>query len=203
MSSSLSNMFSVLYNTEDRTLNTSQAIQYLKQLPDDLLDDVINYFDGDDINERRMNWYYELAQQRYEEGGKEELIKELLYKTENILDNDADLDSDDFYHRMSIEFKEQLQDGDFDEFLQQLWNSCIDYQGVEDDSFSPSLYRLADRINDTSDYSYDDYIDIAKDVLQGSADSKSMDNIIITDAGIYNTGIGVGGEYGATLPDWD
>ena len=80
---------------------------------------------------------------------------------------------------MSIEFKEQLQDGNFDEFLQQLWNSCIDYQGVEDDSFSPSLYRLADRINDTSDYSYDDYIDIAKDVLQASADSKSMDNIII------------------------
>ena len=80
---------------------------------------------------------------------------------------------------MSIEFKEQLQDGDFDEFLQQLWNSCIDNQGVEDDSFSPSLYNLKNRINDTSDYSYDDYIDIAKDVLQGSADSKSMDNIII------------------------
>ena len=168
-----------LYNTEDRVLNTNQSIEYLKQLPDDLLDDVINYFDDDDINERRMNWYYELAQERYDEGGKEELIKELLYKTENILDNDADLDSDDFYHRMSIEFKEQLQDGNFDEFLQQLWNSCIDYQGVEDDSFSPSLYRLGDRINDTSDYSYDDYIDIAKDVLQASADSKSMDNIII------------------------
>ncbi|MFM6025529.1 MAG: pentapeptide repeat-containing protein, partial [Dolichospermum sp.] len=31
----------------------------------------------------------------------------------------------------------------------------------------------------------------------------SMDNINITDAGIYNTGIGIGGEYGTTLPDWD
>jgi hypothetical protein len=30
-----------------------------------------------------------------------------------------------------------------------------------------------------------------------------MDNINITDAGIYNTGIGIGGEDGAMFPDWD
>jgi len=31
----------------------------------------------------------------------------------------------------------------------------------------------------------------------------SMNNLNITDAGIYNTGIGIGGEDGANFPDWD
>ena len=167
-----------LYNVNDNKLSGDQKINYLGQLPEDLIEDLMNYFNDDDVYERQHNHYYELARERYDEGGKEELLKSLFDTTVAYFDADTDLDAGSFGDFMSRQFADEIQDGNWDEFLSELWGACITYQGVEDDSFYAEVKtrNFKNLISDTS-YDLNTYLDLAKEVLKNE-DVTNMDNII-------------------------
>ncbi len=167
-----------LYNVNDNKLSGDQKINYLGQLPEDLIEDLMNYFNDDEIYERQNDHYYELARERYDNGGKEELLKSLFNTTVEYLDADTDLDEDEFGDVMSRQFADEIQDGNWDEFLSELWGACITYQGVEDDSFYAEVNtrNFKNLISDTS-YDLQTYLDLAKDILKNE-DITNMDDII-------------------------
>jgi len=167
-----------LYNVNDNRLSDEQKINYLGQLPEDLIDDLMNYFNDDDVYERQSNHYYELARERYDEGGKEELLKSLFDTTVAYFDADVDFHADDFSDLMSRQFADEIQDGNWDEFLRQLWGACMTYQGVDDDHFYAQVTtrNFKNLISDT-EYDLQTYLDLAKEVLKNE-DIANMDNII-------------------------
>ncbi len=167
-----------LYNVNDNKLSGDQKINYLGQLPEDLIEDLMNYFNDDEIYERQNDHYYELARERYDNGGKEELLKSLFNTTVEYLDADTDLDEDEFGDVMSRQFADEIQDGNWDEFLSELWGACITNQGVEDDSFYAEVNtrNFKNLISDTS-YDLNTYLDLAKEVLKNE-DISNMDDII-------------------------
>jgi hypothetical protein len=167
-----------LYNVNDNKLSGDQKINYLGQLPEDLIEDLMNYFNDDEIYERQNDHYYELARERYDNGGKEELLKSLFNTTVAYFDADTDLDEDAFGDLMSRQFADEIQDGNWDEFLSELWGACMTYQGVEDDSFYAEVNtrNFKNLISDTS-YDLQTYLDLAKEILKNE-DIANMDNII-------------------------
>jgi hypothetical protein len=79
---------------------------------------------------------------------------------------------------MSRQFADEIQDGNWDEFLSELWGACMTYQGVEDDSFYAEVNtrNFKNLISDTS-YDLQTYLDLAKEILKNE-DIANMDNII-------------------------
>ena len=167
-----------LWNTNDNKLLGEQGVNYLNQLPEDLIDDLMNYFNDDDPHERQSNYNYELAHNKFQEDGKDLILKQLYNATVEYLDADTDLDEDEFGEVMSKQFADEIQDGNWDEFLSELWSACITSQGVDDDDFYPDVDKRNFRnlISDTT-YNQDVYIDLATEVLKNS-DVSNMDDII-------------------------
>ena len=168
-----------LWDTDDVILNPlEKQINYLNQLPEDLIDDLMNYFNDDDPHERQSNYNYELAHNKFQEEGKDLILKQLYNATVEYLDADTDLDEDEFGEVMSKQFADEIQDGNWDEFLSELWSACITSQGVDDDDFYPDVDKRNFRnlISDTT-YNQDVYIDLATEVLKNS-DVSNMDDII-------------------------
>ena len=168
-----------LWDTDDVILNPlEKQINYLNQLPEDLIDDLMNYFNDDDPHERQSNYNYELAHNKFQEDGKDLILKQLYNATVEYLDAETDLDEDEFGNVMSKQFADEIQDGNWDEFLSELWSACITSQGVDDDDFYPDVRsrNLKNLISDTT-YNQDVYIDLATEVLKNS-DVSNMDDII-------------------------
>lgn len=168
-----------LWDTDDVILNPlEKQINYLNQLPEDLIDDLMNYFNDDDPHERQSNYNYELAHNKFQEDGKDLILQQLYNATVEYLDADTDLDEDEFSEVMSKQFADEIQDGNWDEFLSELWSACITSQGVDDDDFYPDVDKRNFRnlISDTT-YNQDVYIDLATEVLKNS-DVSNMDDII-------------------------
>ena len=168
-----------LWDTDDVILNPlEKQINYLNQLPEDLIDDLMNYFNDDDPHERQSNYNYELAHNKFQEDGKDLILKQLYNATVEYLDAETDLDEDEFGEVMSKQFADEIQDGNWDEFLSELWSACITSQGVDDDDFYPDVRsrNLKNLISDTT-YNQDVYIDLATEVLKNS-DVSNMDDII-------------------------
>ena len=168
-----------LWDTDDVILNPlEKQINYLNQLPEDLIDDLMNYFNDDDPHERQSNYNYELAHNKFQEDGKDLILKQLYNATVEYLDAETDLDEDEFGNVMSKQFADEIQDGNWDEFLSELWSACITSQGVDDDDFYPDVDKRNFRnlISDTT-YNQDVYIDLATEVLKNS-DVSNMDDII-------------------------
>ena len=168
-----------LWDTDDVILNPlEKQINYLNQLPEDLIDDLMNYFNDDDPSERQSNYNYELAHNKFQEDGKDIILQQLYNATVEYLDAETDLDEDEFGAVMSKQFADEIQDGNWDEFLSELWSACITSQGVDDDDFHPDVRsrNLKNLISDTT-YNQDVYIDLATEVLKNS-DVSNMDDII-------------------------
>lgn len=167
-----------LWDTNDRQLSQSTEDNYLANLPEDLIDDIINYMNDDDIYERQHERYYNLAYERFQDDGRDLLLKELFDATVDYLNVDTDIDRDEFDEIMGKQFADEVQDGDWNQFLSQLWSACISHQGVDDDSFYPSISKreIKNLISDT-EYSYETYFDLAKEVLKDD-DISNMDDII-------------------------
>ena len=168
-----------LWDTDDVILNPlEKQINYLNQLPEDLIDDLMNYFNDDDPHERQSNYNYELAHNKFQEDGKDLILQQLYNATVEYLDAETDLDEDEFGEVMSKQFADEIQDGNWDEFLSELWSACITSQGVDDDDFHPDVRsrNLKNLISDTT-YNQDVYIDLATEVLKNS-DVSNMDDII-------------------------
>lgn len=167
-----------LWDTNDRQLSQSTEDNYLANLPEDLIDDIINYMNDDDIYERQHERYYNLAYERFQDDGRDLLLKELFDATVDYLNVDTDIDRDEFDEIMGKQFADEVQDGDWNQFLSQLWSACISNQGVDDDSFYPSISKrdIKNLISDT-EYSYETYFDLAKEVLKDD-DISNMDDII-------------------------
>ena len=168
-----------LWDTDDVILNPlEKQINYLNQLPEDLIDDLMNYFNDDDPHERQSNYNYELAHNKFQEDGKDLILQQLYNATVEYLDAETDLDEDEFGEVMSKQFADEIQDGNWDEFLSELWSACITNQGVDDDDFHPDVRsrNLKNLISDTT-YDQDVYIDLATEVLKNS-DVSNMDDII-------------------------
>jgi hypothetical protein len=168
-----------LWDTDDVILNPlEKQINYLNQLPEDLIDDLMNYFNDDDPHERQSNYNYDLAHNKFQEDGKDLILQQLYNATVEYLDADTDLDEDEFGEVMSKQFADEIQDGNWDEFLSELWSACITSQGVDDDDFHPDVRsrNLKNLISDTT-YDQNVYIDLAREVLKNS-DVSNMDDII-------------------------
>lgn len=168
-----------LWNTDDVILNpVEKQINYLNQLPEDLIDDLMNYFNDDDPSERQSNYNYDLAHNKFAEDGKDLILQQLYNATVEYLDADTDLDEDEFGEVMSKQFADEIQDGNWNEFLSELWSACITSQGVDDDDFRPDVRsrNLKNLISDTT-YDQNVYIDLAREVLKNS-DVSNMDDII-------------------------
>jgi hypothetical protein len=167
-----------LWDTNDRQLSQSTEDNYLANLPEDLIDDIINYMNDDDIYERQHERYYNLAYERFQDDGRDLLLKELFDATVDYLNVDTDIYGDEFDEMMTKQFADEVQDGDWNQFLSQLWSACISHQGVDDDSFYPSISKreIKNLISDT-EYSYETYFDLAKEVLKDD-DISNMDDII-------------------------
>lgn len=167
-----------LWDTNDRQLSQSTEDNYLANLPEDLIDDIINYMNDDDIYERQHERYYNLAYERFQDDGRDLLLKELFDATVDYLNVDTDIYGDEFDEMMTKQFADEVQDGDWNQFLSQLWSACISHQGVDDDSFYPSISKrdIKNLISDT-EYSYETYFDLAKEVLKND-DISNMDDII-------------------------
>ena len=168
-----------LWDTDDVILNPlEKQINYLNQLPEDLIDDLMNYFNDDDPHERQSNYNYELAHNKFQEDGKDLILQQLYNATVEYLDAETDLDEDEFGNVMSKQFADEIQDGNWDEFLSELWSACITSQGVDDDDFYPDVRsrNLKNLISDTT-YDQNIYLDLAREVLKNS-DVSNMDDII-------------------------
>ena len=167
-----------LWNTNDDKLSRDQQINYLGQLPEDLIEDLMNYFNDDNPPERQQDYYYQLASDRFAEDGKDIILQQLYNATVEYLDADTDLDEDEFGDVMSRQFADEIQDGNWNDFLSELWSACITSQGVDDDDFRPDVRsrNLKNLISDTT-YDQNVYLDLAKEVLKNS-DVSNMEDII-------------------------
>ena len=168
-----------LWNTNDTRLSGDQRDSYLNQLPEDLIDDLMNYFNDDDISDRQHSYYYDLAIEKFDEGGKDELLKQLYKATIGYLDaNDTDLDEDEFGDAMSRLFADEIEMGNWDEFLRELWTASVNADSPTDDNFYIDVDRRNFRnlISDTQ-YDVQTYLELAKSALTNT-DISNMDTII-------------------------
>jgi len=133
----------------------------------------------DDISERQYSYYYDLAIEKFDEGGKDELLKQLYKATIKYLDaNDTDLDEDEFGDAMSRLFADEIEMGNWDEFLRQLWGACVNADSPTDDNFYIDVdsRNFRNLISDTQ-YDLQTYLDFAKVALTNT-DISNMDTII-------------------------
>ena len=169
-----------LWDTDDVILNPlEKQINYLNQLPEDLIDDLMNYFNDDDISDRKYSYYYNLAIEKFEEGGKDIIIKQLYNATIEYLQVlDTDLDEDEFSVIMSKLFADEIQDGNWDEFLREIWNASVSENAPDGDDFYPDVDKRNFRnlISDTQ-YDVQTYLEFAKSALINT-DISNMDTII-------------------------
>lgn len=170
------------YDKNDKVLTKNEKAEYIKELPEELITDIVYYFDRDDVDDRHSEYLHRLASEKFQDDGKLELIDELVGATLDFLKinkRDIEIDYDDFEQEMQKEFAEEFENGNFDQFLRQLWDACINYQGVEDDDFHPSIHsRDIKSLIDNTDYGSDDYFEIAKKVFNVSKDFDTLDDII-------------------------
>jgi hypothetical protein len=169
------------WNVNDKKLEYNASLEYLGQLPEDLLDTIANHFEDDDITDRQYSRYSEMAYEKFAEGnGRDLLLKELFDATVAYIDapDSPDIDRDEFDVIMAQMFKDEIENGDWDEFLAQLWSACISNQGVYDDDFYPNFSKsqLKNLISDTQ-YDSAIYFELAEKALL-SNDIKVMDDII-------------------------
>lgn len=169
------------WNVNDKKLEYNASLEYLGQLPEDLLDTIANYFEDDDITDRQYSRYSEMAYEKFTEGnGRDLLLRELFDATVAYLDasDTTEIDRDEFDDIMAQMFKNEIENGDWDEFLAQLWSACISNQGVYDDDFYPNFPKsqLKNLISDT-EYDSATYFEFAEKALL-SNDIKVMDDII-------------------------
>jgi len=168
-----------LYNVNDNKLSGDQKINYLGQLPEDLIEDLMNYFNDDEIYERQHSYYYDLAIEKFDEGGKDELLKQLYKATiEYLQTSDTDLDEDEFGDAMSRLFADEIETGNWDEFLRELWTASVNADSPTDDNFYIDVDRRNFRnlISDTQ-YDVQTYLEFAKSALTNT-DISNMDTII-------------------------
>lgn len=168
-----------LWNTDDKKLSGDQRYSYLNQLPEDLIDDLMNYFDEDDISERQYRYYYDLAIEQFDKGGKDQLLKQLYKATiEYLQTSDTDLDEDEFGDAMSRLFADEIETGNWDEFLRQLWGAGVNADSPTDDNFYININsrNFKNLISDTQ-YDLQTYLDFAKVALTNT-DISNMDTII-------------------------
>lgn len=169
-----------IFDAEDTRMTRMEKRQYIQSLPNNLVDDILNYFEGDNVTERQYELWMKNADEKFTNGdGLRELMSELFDATEKVTRlTSTDIDQDEFYDKMNEKFNQQL-DSDFDDFLSELWNACISEQGVDSDEFTPSIYEsnLSRLVNYTS-VKYNDYIDLATEVLLENKDAIAMDEII-------------------------
>lgn len=168
------------WNLQDHRLGKCDARTYLQQLPEELIDDIASYFESDDVSNRQSERAYELAQEHYNNGGKEDLISD-IYTTviEQILETEEpdDFDSDDYYVAMNDLYKNEIDNGSFDELLQQVYNnSMVDDSPTIDTDYTPYIdeRRLKQYIND-SDYDYDDFVNYSARVIKEAASVPLLD----------------------------
>lgn len=150
-----------LFDSEDVKLSETTSRQFLLQLPNDLIESILNYFDSDDVDERLFLKAYEYAIARFDAGGKEELLDQLYRATKSYLNLDSDVDVDDFYKKI----KEQYDGDDFDDLLYRLWQQNVDHHGVQDldSEFQPQLTkRELEREIENADFDFKEYIVAAK-----------------------------------------
>lgn len=96
----------------------------------------MNYFNDDDISERQYSYYYDLAIEQFNEGGKDQLLKQLYKATiEYLQTSDTDLDEDEFGDAMSRLFADEIETGNWDEFLRELWTASVNADSPTDDNF--------------------------------------------------------------------
>lgn len=168
-----------LWNTNDNKLSGEQRNSYLNQLPEDLIDDLMNYFNDDDISDRKYSYYYNLAIEKFEEGGKDIIIKQLYNATIEYLQVlDTDLDEDEFSDIMSKLFADEIEMGNWDEFLREIWNASVSENAPDGDDFYPDVDKRNFRnlISDTQ-YDVQTYLEFAKSALTNT-DISNMDTII-------------------------
>lgn len=169
------------YNTQDHTLSSSEVIDYLSELPDDLIEDILYTVDSDNVSEREYEKHIKDAEERFDDGGKEELVSDLFKGSIDFLNVEGrDIDEDYFYSEMQRKFKEEIDDGNFDEFLREIWHELLSHYGIDSDGgFNTYLdKRNLERIVNGTSYSFDTYKDLAKEVLTASSKLKEMDQII-------------------------
>jgi hypothetical protein len=146
---------------------------------EDLIDDLMNYFNDDDISDRQHSYYYDLAIEKFDEGGKDELLKQLYKATIGYLDaNDTDLDEDEFGDAMSRLFADEIEMGNWDEFLRELWTASVNADSPTDDNFYININsrNFRNLISDTQ-YDVQTYLEFAKSALTNT-DISNMDTII-------------------------
>lgn len=171
------------WNAKDQRLSKYDAKDYLSNLPEDLVDDILDYFEGDDIAERKYGYFHDLAVKKFDADG-EQLLLEKLYRLCKDLSKgkviiDDDVGEEEFNTAMTSLFSQEIENGNWHEFLRELWMECILEQSIDDDDFYPdvnsyNIKRLVDRTN----YNYDDFIDLAQKSFGLSEDFIKMDDII-------------------------
>jgi len=168
------------WRSDDTRMSKIEAAKYASNLPDDLIDDIIYYLEDDDINERKYEHLYNLAHEKFNEGGREILVKQLYKTFEDILTSTIEIDSDvdeDVYDKVMNSMFTQ-EEWNWNEFLSQLWAACISEQGVDDEDFYPDLYDLKNLIDRNTEYSYNDVLEYSKEALKRSSAYDIMDTII-------------------------
>ena len=167
------------WKSDDNKMSKREAIDYISKLPEDLMDDILDYFSDDDVSEREYELWIKNAEEKFTNGdGLKELMQELFDATERITKlSSSDIDYDEFYDEMHKKFEDEGLN--FDDFLKELWNSCISEQGVESDEFTPNISanNLSRLVRNTS-FRYDDYIELATEVLLQNKDAMAIDEII-------------------------
>lgn len=167
------------WKADDHRMTKPEARDYVSHLPEDLVDNILDYIEDDDVTERQYELWTKNAEEKFNTGnGLRELLQELFDATERTVEIESkNLDYDEFYQKMHVKFEEE--GSNFDEFLRELWSACMYEQGVESDEFTPSISstNLSRLITHTST-KYDDYVDMATEVFLEDEDAMSMDEII-------------------------
>jgi len=171
------------WRKDDTRMSKNDTYIYLSSIPEEIVDKIINYFEDDDVNERQYERYYELASKKFTDGnGRDILVKELFYIFTTIVSKtmeiDDEVDADDYDKIMRSLFEKE--EWNWDDFLSQLWHGCISEQGVDDDDFSPDIgtTNIKRRIDDHTEYSYEDIFQTSAEALKSSESFTVMDDII-------------------------
>ena len=140
----------------------------------------MDYFEDDDVSERRFQRLYDLAHERFQDDGKDILVEELFDVMQKMIKDtnfDYDVEAEDYGEIMAILFDEE--DWDWNEFLSELWSACISEQGVDDENWRPSLYtNNIKRLIEHTSYTYEDVLELSKKALKSSEAYTVVDGII-------------------------
>ena len=168
------------WKSNDHRMSKNEATRYLSQLDTDLINSIMDYFEDDDVSERRFQRLYDLAHERFQDDGKDILVKELFDVMQKMIKDihfDYDVEAEDYDKTMDMLFDEE--DWDWNEFLSELWSACISEQGVEDEDWRPSLYTSnIKRLIEQTSYTYEDVLELSKKALKSSEAYTVVDGII-------------------------